>query len=642
PEYIRVVKENAREIRDKVLKYLMVRRTRTEIVKYFADDLKHQNLKFPEVENPEPLFYELNDVEDEIFNKTIELIVQKFKYSRYTPLLPKYYKGETDQPTRLAQENMGKFMRILLVKRLESSFFAFTNSISRFLKSYEMFIDEFEKGNVYVSKKHSSKIFEFMESGDDKAIQKLIDEGKAEKYEKKDFKKSFAKDLKDDLETLNTIKTLWQRVERDPKLATFIVKLSENPILSQNKLIIFTESKETAQYLSENINKKFPNSVLLFTGGSGEAVRDKVLENFDAKARHPKDDYRILVSTEVLSEGVNLHRSNVVINYDIPWNPTRMMQRVGRINRIDTQFDKIHTFNFFPTKQSNDQIKLEEAAEAKINAFLTLLGGDAALLTEGEPVESHELFNRLMSNKAIIGDDGDATSELKYLKIIKDLRDKDPDTFEKIKRLPKKARSAKNPPIPPLVKGGEGGFKDSLITYFRRGKLQKFFMAGDVKNARELDFISAAAIIESGLDDKKLKLPERFYELLDMNKEAFIFSTTDGMPEAHGRAGRDSAGRILGILKATMKNTKQLTDEQELYLKRVFTQLEEGGIPKQTAKETLKALDELKKEIMNPLKVLAVLQTQIPERFLTGHYAERYPQSFGKREVILSLYLSGE
>ena len=125
-----------------------------------------------------------------------------------------------------------------------------------------------------------------------------------------------------------------------------------------------------------------------------------------------------------------------------------MMQRVGRINRIDTQFDRIHTFNFFPTKQSNDQIKLEEAAEAKINAFLTLLGGDAALLTEGEPVESHELFNRLMSNKAIIGDDEDATSELKYLKIIKDLRDKDPDTFEKIKRLPKKARSAKNPPSP--------------------------------------------------------------------------------------------------------------------------------------------------------------------------------------------------
>ncbi|MBI4848033.1 MAG: helicase, partial [Nitrospirae bacterium] len=630
PEYIRVVKENAREIRDKVLKYLMVRRTRTEIARYFADDLKRQNLKFPEVENPEPLFYGLNADEDEIFNETIRLISLKFKYARYTPLL--YYKGGIDQLEKQSQRNMGKFMKILLVKRLESSFFAFKNSIDRFIHSYEMFIREFEKGDVYVSKKHTNKIFELLENDDDQAIQRLIDEKKADKYDSREFTDGFIKDLQSDYAILKQVKTLWQKVDRDPKMLTFLDALSKKQTLKENKLIIFTESRETAEYLTRNIDEKFPGSTLCFSGGSGEAVRDRVIENFDAKARHPKDDYRILISTEVLSEGVNLHRSNVVINYDIPWNPTRMMQRVGRINRIDTQFDRIHTFNFFPTKQSNDQIKLREAAEAKINAFLTLLGGDAALLTEGEPVESHELFNRLISNKAIIGDDDEDTSELKYLRVIKDLRDKDPNTFEKIKRLPKKARSAKsNPEI-----------QEFLITYFRRGKLQKFFMAVDAKNARELDFISAAAILESKLNDKKLKLPERFYELLDMNKEAFVFATTDGMPEAHGRAGRDSAARILGILKATMKNTKQLTDEQELYLRRVFTQLEEGGIPRQTAKETLKALDELKKEIMNPLKVLAVLQTRIPERLLVGHYAEHHPQSFGKREVILSLYLRGE
>ena len=128
-------------------------------------------------------------------------------------------------------------------------------------------------------------------------------------------------------------------------------------------------------------------------------MRGTVIENFDARARYPKDDYRILITTEVLSEGVNLHRSNVVINYDIPWNPTRLMQRVGRINRVDTEFDNIYSFNFFPTEQSNEQIKLKEAAEAKIHAFITLLGADARLLTEGEDVESHELFNRLISRK---------------------------------------------------------------------------------------------------------------------------------------------------------------------------------------------------------------------------------------------------
>ena len=206
---------------------------------------------------------------------------------------------------------------------------------------------------------------------------------------------------------------------------------------------MFTESKETAEYLAGNVNKAFKNQAICFTGGSGEATRDTVTRNFDAKAKHPENKYRILISTEVLSEGVNLHRSNVVINYDIPWNPTRMMQRVGRINRVDTKFDTIYTFNFFPTRQSNDELKLREAAEAKINAFLTLLGGDAALLTEGEPIGSHELFDRLVSKKTITGEDEGETSELKYLTLIKDIRDNDPDLFEKIKRLPKKARSGK-------------------------------------------------------------------------------------------------------------------------------------------------------------------------------------------------------
>jgi len=551
---------------------------------------------------------------------------------------------------------------------------------------------------------------------------------------------------------------------------------------------------------------------------------------------------------------VNLHRSNVVINYDIPWNPTRMMQRVGRINRVDTLFDVIHTFNFFPTKQSNDEIKLKEAAEAKINAFLTLLGGDAELLTEGEPIGSHELFNCLISKKTLEGDDEAEESELKYLKVIRDIREKEPDLFEKIKHLPKKARTGKvtqasslslnrssqdisdiimyfdpdksvekkqrnlphwqqkgtayfvtfrlydsipqevsenikrerkqwleankisNPSevkklnqhkkieyyrlfskryddlldnghgscildnkeckqivekalnyfdgeryyldkfvVMPnhvhviVIPGGEwtlskithswksytanelnkitnqrgpawmpesfdhiirspeqlerirqyivtqdsslsGHRQDACVTFFRRGKLQKFFMAQAKKEARELDFMTAAGLLESRPDEKKRKLPREMYDLLDSNKEAFIIATTEEMAEPQKRRGRDSAANILRILKATMKNTQQFTEDQEFYLKKVLTQLEEGGLPKQTAKNTLKALDALKDELVNPFKVLAVLQTHIPQRLLESHYAEQNPAVFGlpvrdrtqtgKREVILSLYLS--
>jgi hypothetical protein len=309
-----------------------------------------------------------------------------------------------------------------------------------------------------------------------------------------------------------------------------------------------------------------------------------------------------------------------------------MMQRVGRINRVDTKFDTIYTFNFFPTLQSNNEIKLREAAQGKINAFLTLLGGDAALLTEGEPIGSHELFDRLVSKKTITGEDEGETSELKYLKLIKDIRDNDADLFEKIKRLPKKARSGKTNPA----------LAGSLVTYFRKGKVQKFFKAGSDVDAQELDFITAAGTLESTTNEKRKGLPETYFELLDKNKEAFITATTDGVIEVTTRKGRDSGARILKILKAVFKNTKQLTEDQEEFVNKVITQLDEGGLPKQTTKVTLKALNDLNSDMVNPFKVLAVLQSQIPAKLLESHYVEDNPRTAGKREVILSMYLSGE
>jgi len=655
-EYLRIVKENSREIRERVLKYLMVRRTRTEIIKYFKKDLAQQKLRFPEVAAPAPLFYVLNDEEDKIFTATTELISREFQYARYTPLL--YLKKGLDQLEEQAQRNMGKFMKILLIKRLESSFFAFRNSVGRFIRSYELFIKEFEKGNVYISKKHITKIFEYLEKDDDASVEQLIDEGKADRYKSSDFKPELLAYLQSDLAILIKVQKLWAKVERDPKLLELLKQLSKNTFLKNNKIILFTESKETAEHLTENINKAHKNQALCFTGGSGEATREIVIKNFDAKAKNQKDDYRILIATEVLSEGVNLHRSNVVINYDIPWNPTRMMQRVGRINRVDTKFDTIYTFNFFPTKQANDEIKLREAAEAKINAFLTLLGGDAALLTESEPIGSHELFERLISRKTLIGDDESETSELKYLTLIKDIRDNDPDLFERIKRLPKKGRSGKqgnviaraiarsNPPldqeIASLAEERSLAMTGALVTYFRKGKVQKFFMAGNAPEAKELDFISAAETLECEAEEQKKKLPETFFELLDKNKNAFVLATTEDAIEVQVKKGSDSTVKMLRTLKAVFKNTRQLTEDQEEYLKKVISQLEEGGLPKQTIRTALKALDGLKSDLPNQLKVLAVLQMNIPARLLQSHYVEENPRAAGKREVILSMYLAEE
>lgn len=637
-EYLKKVNEVAKEIRDKVLKYIMVRRTRSEIEKYFADDLEKNKIKFPEVEAPKPVFYQLSPKEDKIFMDTVELITQNLKYTRYMPLL--YLKKPIAPLEVQSQRNMGAFMKVLLVKRLESSFYAFRRSIERFIRSYEMFIKAYKNGYVYVSKRYINKIFELLEQGDDEEIQRLLDEGGAERYEAKEFREDFIKDLKHDLNVLENIKSMWETIKRDPKLETLLKNLEQNKLLKNKKLIIFTESKETAEYLTREINKKFGEITLLYHGEVSEKVRDEVIENFDASAKNKKDDYRILVSTEVLSEGVNLHRSNIIINYDIPWNPTRLMQRVGRVNRIGTSFDKIYTFNFFPTEQADSEIDLTRIARSKIVAFLTMLGSDSAILTEGEPVASHKLFDKLLSKETLTQEEQAEESELKYLRIIEEVRDKNPELFEKIKSLPKKARSAKhfNKKYREITEIAE---PNSLITFFRKGKLMKFFLSNTTKDeAFELDFLTAAKIFESSSKEKRTKIHfEEYYELLNKNKDAFHKATVEELTDTERRGGSSKEKELLKTLKAIQKTAKHITEEQKEYFRKVIQRIEEGSLPKKTVQRTSKALDKLE-EIQNSSKVIEILKKEIPPALLESHYSGDSDEPEEKTEVILSLYLT--
>ncbi len=625
-KYVSIVKENSKEIREKVLEYLMVRRTRAEIEEYFGDDLKKRHLKFPNVADPEPVFYELSDKEDMIFDKTLELITSKrFTYARYTPLL---YHNDPKKRLETSQRNMRSFMRILLVKRLESSFYAFKKSIERFIDYYTQYIENFDKGKVYISKRYTEQIFEALEEGDERIIERLVGEEKAIEYKASEFSREFIINLKSDLEILQKIQKMWLEVKVDPKLNKLVNVLQSKEILKKNKIVLFTESKETANYLGQNLPKSLANETVVFSGESSAMIRDKVIENFDAKSKHPKNDYRILISTEVLSEGVNLHRSNIVINYDIPWNPTRMMQRVGRINRIDTKFGDIYTFNFFPTTQSNNVIKLKEAAEAKIQAFIEMLGADAKLLTEGEEIKSQSLFKKLNSKQTIIGEDNVEDSELKYLVEIRSIRDKEPKLFEYIKNLPKKARTAR------LITSNE----DSLLSYFRKGKIQKFFLSSKAKS-EELNFISAAKILYSKKDEKKAKLKPDYYDLLNSNKQQFKSITAEKISDdSILKGGRDKTTKLLRILNSQeIKAFKGFTEDDEEYLERVRKILSEG-INEQTLKTLVKALSTEN----NPLKILALIRANLPEEFFNEPAVQSAAKTAGPREVILSVYLSGD
>ncbi|MBN1561486.1 helicase [candidate division KSB1 bacterium] len=626
-EYIELVKENSQQIRERILKHIMVRRTRSEIANFFNTDLKVQGLKFPDVASPVPVFYELDDHLDKIFFDTIKLIADKntFTYARYTPLL--YLKEELSEFDKTSQRNMGRFMKGLLVKRLESSFFAFKKSLDRFIVSYENFIKAYEKGSVYFSKKYWNRVIEFFLNDDFDAIQQLIDDEKAEAYPATAFVVELKRDLQIDLETLIKIKSWWDKIDYDPKLEKFIKELRHEQLLRNNKLIIFSESKETAEYLFNNLGKQLNEKPILFHGGSRQSDLNTVISNFDAKARHKKDDHRILITTEVLSEGINLHRSNVVINYDIPWNPTRMIQRVGRINRVDTPFDKIYTFNFFPTDQSNDLIELKEAAIAKIKYFIEMLGNDAKLLTDGEEIKSFELFNKLTSKEFITGEDEQDESELKYLNVITEIRDNNKSLFTTIKHLPKKARSSRR------IEKGVNLQDESLLTYFRKGKLEKFYLA-DESMATELDFITAAKLFAATSETKRQKILTNYHSLLEKNKTELMNNLTEEeIQKATSQRGRDNAIRILKILKAKeIRKYDGFTELDDAYIKSVIKLLEDGVLPKSVTKRIYSEI----KDLTHPPKIIGAVKCNLPDEFFKGNTISHDQLLEEPSEVILS------
>jgi superfamily II DNA or RNA helicase len=633
--YFETVQANAKATRERLLKYLMIRRTRKEIETYYGDDMKSQGLKFPEVKDPQPLFYKLSKVENRIFDETMRLLISEFTYARYKPLT--YYEGEREQRDVQSQQNLAKFMKILMVKRLESSFHAFRLTLGRFIRSYDRMIAELQKGYVYISKKHINQVFDLLEEDDQEAIEKLLSEDKAERLSADDFSPNLLKDLENDRRILQEVNGLWSKIHRDPKWEAFHDILRSDAKLKKGKLIIFTESKETAEYLFEKIHNEVEPKVILFTGHSDDAALKAVMASFDANDFHPSDEFRILVSTEVLSEGVNLHRSNIVINYDIPWNPTRLIQRVGRVNRVDTKFDTVYTYNFFPTEEGNDVIKLKEAAEAKIHAFIEMLGADARLLTEGEEVKSHDLFTRLTSKATITGEDGEEDSELEYLTEIRAIRDQNPDLFTRIKRLPKKARSTR---MRSRSRNGLPKQFPALLTYFRQGRLDKFYIAEqESSGAGEVDFFSAAKLLKPA-DTSEIRqiIPQTFYSLLDKNKAAFEETTSVELNVAAVRRGNPNDAYIFKRLKARdIRHYQGFTEDDEVFIEQVMELLADGALPRPTTKKVAEALK--KKENVEPLKVLGILRRDIPSLFFQPTRAQQTSQAMKPREVILSSYI---
>jgi len=634
PEYRLVLKEVSTEIRERILKHVMVRRTRTDVVTYFQKDTEGQGLVFPEIQDPQRIAYQFEAGTEQVFNESIEMLLD-FHYARYTPLL--YYVGEKrlTEFERQQQRNIGSFMKGVLIKRLESSFYAFRKTLNRFIESSERFIEMFDKGTIFISK--TVDVYDLLDHDDMEKLEQLVEEEKAHKYKKDDFTKAFRDDLANDLVLLKKLKGLWETVADDPKLDHFISLLKKDPVLSKNKLVVFTESKETGDYLFDQLNKQYPGQVLFFSSQGGHfgeipqrhnssIAREVIRANFDPNAKEQENDIRILISTDILAEGINLHRSNTIVNYDLPWNPTRVLQRCGRVNRLGSAYSEIHIFNFFPTTQADEHLGLENNILNKIQMFHHILGEDAKYLSDGEEIGSQELFDTLNRKSTYTGEDGEGDSELKYLEMMRKLRDENPDLFEKIKRLPKKARSG--------AKVNSIELKQ-LLSFFRIGKLKKFYLNRN-GNASEITFFEAASLAECTPDTSRIGIPEDYYHLLETNKQRFEQDTMQSeSPAPQSKGGRSNMQYVEMRLKdPAFKNCKKFTEHDEEFLAGVRSMIKQGTIAKKVAQSLKKEFE----KTVDPLEMLASLRKHI--RVVEEQNINKNKR-INKREIILSVYQQG-
>lgn len=201
--------------------------------------------------------------------------------------------------------------------------------------------------------------------------------------------------------------------------------------------MIFTEAKSSSEYLYTQLESThLRGAILHIHSGNRDELESSIRANFDAN--YPKDkqqdDKRIIITTDVLAEGINLHRANIIINYDTPYNATRLMQRIGRINRIGTPHKQIHIYNFKPTHFNDHIININAIASQKIQSFHYTLGEDSAIYDESEEFDSKKLF------KIVRAKEKETSKDTKYQNDLRDLYFNDKAEFARIKALPSKSR----------------------------------------------------------------------------------------------------------------------------------------------------------------------------------------------------------
>nr|WP_269153851.1 helicase-related protein [Clostridium cochlearium] len=387
----------------KLLDTVTIARSRKHIEKYY----NIQEIgKFPKREKPKNIYSDI-DLKNEFpplekVNKDIKnlnmsvysplkyvLPEKREEYSKKYDIEVKGGKSVFRQSDR--EESLINLMRVNILKRMESSIYSFGMTIAKLLKEIDHLLHKIEKEYFGYNPNLNIMHIDF----EDDSIEDLLIGNKVKVLLQDCDLIKWKQDLEDDKEKLEKLLIESAKVtnNRDAKLEhlkKLITEKIQNPINTNNKkVIVFTAFADTGNYLYENIAQWAKNKFQIYTAlvtGSGsnktnfKNIKKKdlnaILTNFSPKSKerdkiYPsiKEDIDILIATDCISEGQNLQDCDYLINYDIHWNPVRIIQRFGRIDRLGSTNDKIQLVNFWPNMELDEYINLE----ARVTGRMVLL-----------------------------------------------------------------------------------------------------------------------------------------------------------------------------------------------------------------------------------------------------------------------------
>ncbi|MGH2568122.1 MAG: helicase-related protein, partial [Bacteroidota bacterium] len=445
---------------DALLKEVMIQRSRAYVKS--VESMDEVKPAFPERQPPEVINYSLIKVYADLFptiKKMFDPVHSPLSLDIYNP--EKYKKPEAGQDVKVMQYEMRVvgLIRTMLLKRLESSYKAFEASLEELLLRLADFVEannperwkewlEKNKQNWEIVKQHQSERgYEEMEE-DDRLIELEKEKLNPDEYRLTELLPLVESDM---THLVGLLAGVYGNLspEKDDKLSTLVNQLKTNKLLKENKVIIFTEFRDTARYLFEQLknNNGFQDIEEIDSTRKG-TFREAAIKRFapyyncdeDEVQKYLQDPIRILISTDVLSEGLNLQDANIIINYDLHWNPVRLMQRIGRVDRrIDrtkpVHHEKVYFYNFLPPNELEELLHLLERVSGKVLRINKTLGLEAPLLKPDDPFEPIRLFNEAFEQTK--------SAEEKMHEALLKLQKEFPTLFEELHRYPKRVLSGK-------------------------------------------------------------------------------------------------------------------------------------------------------------------------------------------------------